>query len=296
VNKILENIYEVLLYIFNYPYLQALVIPIIIVMLIWILERIFLKRRISENFKSDKKTFFNELLLWVIHYTPFANIFAAISCFGLFNFLKIFLRSIPFDFILNIDKTYLVIILIIMVDLSGYVCHILLHKFKLLWNFHQFHHSAKKFNVLTVHRVHFFEISFIKLSQTGTLIVLGGNLEVFWSWYIISSISGCIKHSNFRFNYPGILKYIFQSPAHHWVHHSDNINHYNTNYGEVFQIWDTIFRTGYNPNNEEMKNLSIGTDETKSNAGNFIELFIFPYKKLIGKGKCYSPNTSIDKR
>ena len=280
--KVIEKYYEIINLFLNYPYISSLSIPISIVILIWICEFIFLKRDFKKNFHHNNN-FIGEFLLWVIHYTPVANVFAALSSFGLFNILKYSLNNFSIPFFGNLEYNSKVIILILLVDFTGYLGHVFLHKFKPFWNFHQFHHSAKSFNVLTVHRVHFFEISFIKLTQTLSLILLGGDLVVFWWYYILSNIIGHLKHSNFIFNFPGILKHIIQSPAHHWVHHSNKKIHHDKNFGEIFQIWDTIFKTAYNPSLKELKKINLGTNETNSFAKDLIKLFIFPYKEIFKK-------------
>ena len=275
--------YDTIHIITSYPYLKALFFPFFSVLLIWFLEWVFIGRKIQENFLSKEKTFYTELILWLSHYTPVASILSSVSCFGIFNLIKFLLRKYPFDLFQNVGLNYKIVIYLTVVDFSGYLAHFILHKVEGFWNFHQFHHSAQEFNVLTVNRVHFFEKSFIKLTQTSTLILLGGGIEVFWWWYMFSTFLGHLKHSNFRFNYPGILKYIIQSPAHHWIHHSDNPNHYDTNYGEILQIWDTIFGTGLNPKQKEILEINIGTNYTKNYADNFLHLFFSPYKKIFKK-------------
>lgn len=283
-DTIKDKIYEIINLFLNYPYISSLTIPIIIVVSIWALERIFLNRDFKENFHSNNN-FFGELFLWILHYTPIANVFAALSSFGLFNVLKYSLNEFTIPFIINLNYNLKVIILILLVDLTGYLGHVFLHKFKPFWNFHQFHHSANSFNVLTVHRVHFFEIAFIKLTQTSSLILLGGDLVVFWWYYIIGNIIGHLKHSNFVFNYPGIFKHIIQSPAHHWVHHSNKQTHYDKNFGETFQIWDTIFQTAYNPSKKEINKINLGTKDTNSFSRDLLKLFIYPYKEIFKKNK-----------
>ena len=39
------------------------------------------------------------------------------------------------------------------------------------------------------------------------------------------------------------ISYFLQSPALHWLHHSNNPKHFNCNIGNTYTIWDKLFGT-----------------------------------------------------
>ena len=252
-----------------------------ILIFIWILEKVtsINKQTPEKNLSKNKSImYFWEVVLWLIHYTPFLPIFAGLSSFGIFNIFKVFLKIPEYDLFKDIDNNLRIILFILLLDFFAYLSHFLLHKSRLLFKFHSFHHSASNFNIVTVHRVHFFEVAFIKIFQTFALVLLGGNIQIFWIYHIFSSFIGHIKHSNFKFNYPGFFKYLIQSPAHHWVHHSDNPKHYDKNFGDVFQIWDVLFKPNYDPTPQELKTINLGLKGIDYIKYNLMNLFLYPYK------------------
>lgn len=259
--------------------LNSLFTPLLIVLFLWISECIFL----GNPRPSKNKIQIKELILWFIHYSPISNALALISSFGVFNIIKWLLNDYRIYELNDLNPTVKALFYLIIIDFLGYLVHYLFHKIRMLWNFHQFHHSAKSFDIITVHRVHFFEISFLKISHTLPLVLLGGEFKLFSLYYIFSVFLGHVKHSQFKFNWPSFIKYVIQSPAHHWIHHSNKPEHFNKNFGEVLQLWDTIFNTGYNPNINEIKNIELGTNETTLIYDNFYKLFTYPYLFFFNK-------------
>lgn len=260
----------------NLDLYKSIVFPLLIVTAIFLLERKFVPQpQIVE--KNSKNTFVWESILYILHYTPILPILSALGSFGIFNLLKILLKIPDYTLFDQINPNLRNVVFILLVDFFAYVSHYILHKNKLLFKFHSFHHSASHFNIVTVHRVHFVEVAFIKVFQTFALVMLGGNAEVFWSYYFLGTVIGHLKHSNFKFNYPGFLKYLIQSPAHHWVHHSKNPKHFDKNFGDNFQIWDFLFGTNYDPSVEEINEIELGLDETQNIKDNFWDLFLLGY-------------------
>ena len=65
--------------------------------------------------------------------------------------------------------------------------------------------------------------------------------------YIIYTLLGFVHayvgHSSLFLIYPKPISYILFSPSLHWIHHSENENHYDKNFGFVFPFWDKLFGT-----------------------------------------------------
>ena len=52
-----------------------------------------------------------------------------------------------------------------------------------------------------------------------------------------------LGHCSVKILYPKPFSYIFLSPSLHWLHHSTNPKHFNSNIGNVFVFWDKLFGT-----------------------------------------------------
>jgi len=151
------------------------------------------------------------------------------------------------------------LVLILTADFTRYCVHRLLHEIPLLWSFHKVHHSAEVMTPLTLYRSHPIEVMLSLLRDfltigfvSGTffylfgesvdiVVILGVNIGRF-----IFNITGAnLRHSHVWLSYGHRFEKIFISPAQHQIHHSNNSNHYNKNYGSQFALWDWVFGTLY---------------------------------------------------
>jgi sterol desaturase/sphingolipid hydroxylase (fatty acid hydroxylase superfamily) len=142
---------------------------------------------------------------------------------------------------------WLYIILGLMVlDLVGaWLIHLIQHKIKWLWKFHIVHHSDMHVDTTTANRHHpvesFFRAGFTLLA----VIISGAPMWLVMLYQSTSVVFSQFNHANI--NLPKWLdtgiSFIFVSPNMHKVHH-----HYlqpltDTNYGNLFSLWDRIFQT-----------------------------------------------------
>jgi sterol desaturase/sphingolipid hydroxylase (fatty acid hydroxylase superfamily) len=138
-----------------------------------------------------------------------------------------------------------VIFSFIFLDFIYYVYHVLMHRFKTVWRFHAIHHSDTVLNVSTSLREHPVE-TVIRLSQYMFFCVLIG--PAFWIIALhqfIQVASKIIIHSNFRLpdRLDKYLSYIFITPNMHHVHHHHVRPYTDSNYGDLFSVWDHVFGT-----------------------------------------------------
>lgn len=238
-------------------------------------------QRIIKNRKSATI----DILSWFFHYSPLFSIVLAASTFGVLNVVKLFLHAKMPVLIGLEDGLAKFFLLFIAYDFLGYWGHRLMHSSEFTWKFHEFHHSARTFNIFTVHRVHPVDSAVVKFFQTFVVLAIGATtVDVVW-FTVLTLLLGTVKHSNLIVNYPKPFNIIVQSPGQHWIHHSENSTHYNKNFGEILQIWDFIFRTHCDLPNEELKHLAIGTPDTKDFHDSFSKLFFWPYKSVVSKTK-----------
>ena len=160
-------------------------------------------------------------------------------------------------------------------EFGYWLSHYMLHHIPWLWEFHKVHHSAEVMTPLTEwrqHPVEFFLVPFIMGSVTSVVLafigwLFGPNLTYALLWNPNLILMGFVvtylhlRHSHVKLRASGVLGHIFQSPAHHQVHHSTDPRHFNKNLGFCLSVWDYIFGTLHIPAKDEV--LTFGLfDET----------------------------------
>jgi sterol desaturase/sphingolipid hydroxylase (fatty acid hydroxylase superfamily) len=134
---------------------------------------------------------------------------------------------------------------VLMLDLATYWCHVALHKVPAWWKFHRVHHSDFAVDVTTSFRQHPGEtvIRYAFLAAAGS--AFGVSPIAFAIYRTLSAISALIEHANLRVpvRVDEVLSLVVTWPTLHKVHHSRDERETDTNYGNIFSIWDRLFFT-----------------------------------------------------
>jgi sterol desaturase/sphingolipid hydroxylase (fatty acid hydroxylase superfamily) len=133
------------------------------------------------------------------------------------------------------------IILLIAQDFLFYLLHYVDHYCRFFWAVHVTHHSSEEFNLTVGFRSSVFQplyrfIYFIPLSLSG----FDGKDIMFI--YSATQIYGILIHTKY-IGKLGFLEWFMSTPSHHRVHHGSNIPYLDKNMGMVFIIWDRLFGT-----------------------------------------------------
>lgn len=135
---------------------------------------------------------------------------------------------------------------VILYDFTTYWIHRASHQFPLLWKFHRVHHSDTHMDSSTTFRFHPLEI--ILVYQTGNVLtaaLFGTDMTSLALYYLILYVFFFLEHSNL--NYPNWLNHTFGlvlvMPDHHRVHHHKDQRYTDSNFADIFILWDRIFRT-----------------------------------------------------
>lgn len=189
--------------------------------------------------------------------------------FGLLGYLGIstFLGQIVFSFIV--------------IDFFYWVYHFFMHKFGIVWRFHAVHHSDKVLNVSTSLREHPIE-TIIRLSHYMVVCwILGPIIWLISLHQFIQVISKIIIHSNWRLpdKIDNYLSWIILTPNMHHVHHHEKQPYTDSNFGDLFSIWDRLFGTfRYLPKEEVVFGLDVIVFEDRdSKYLKFKELMKIPF-------------------
>jgi sterol desaturase/sphingolipid hydroxylase (fatty acid hydroxylase superfamily) len=141
-----------------------------------------------------------------------------------------------------------VIVVVAALDLSFYLAHIAMHRFRFLWRFHRVHHSDPLVDVTTTVRQHPGEGVIRYVAMAACAIPLGagpGGFALYRAW---AALNGLLEHANVRAPAPldRALALVTTWPHMHKVHHSRRANETDTNYGNIFSVWDRLLGT-YTP-------------------------------------------------
>lgn len=130
-------------------------------------------------------------------------------------------------------------------DLFAYFAHVLLHKSRLGWQFHRVHHSENAVDVTTTFRQHPGETVWRIFWQLAAVLVVGIPLWVVIVYLVLSSLNAQMEHANIRLNgrLDRALRPLIVTPHMHKVHHSRDQKETDSNYSNIFSVWDRLFGT-----------------------------------------------------
>ena len=134
---------------------------------------------------------------------------------------------------------------VLALDLFAYFAHVLLHKSWLGWQFHRVHHSENAVDVTTAFRQHPGDTVWRIFWQLAGIIVFGIPLWVVIVYLIFSGLNAELEHANIRLNrrVDWFLRLLIVTPNMHKVHHSRDQSETDSNYSNIFSIWDKLFGT-----------------------------------------------------
>lgn len=140
---------------------------------------------------------------------------------------------------------YAIIGLLLLDFIGAYLAHFTEHKVKFLWHFHLIHHSDTWVDTTSGNRHHPGEsvIRFV-FTLVGVFIV-GSPMWMVFLYQTISVISTQFTHANIALpeKLDNFLSYFIVSPNMHKVHHHYKLPYTDSNYGNIFSVWDRIFGT-----------------------------------------------------
>jgi sterol desaturase/sphingolipid hydroxylase (fatty acid hydroxylase superfamily) len=138
---------------------------------------------------------------------------------------------------------------IVSLDFFGWTSHVLMHKVSWLWRVHRVHHSDSHVDVTTSFRQHPVEGLLRFLFMIIPAFALGLPPALVAVYRLFSGINAVFEHANVRLWMPldRALRLVVVTPGMHKVHHSRNQVETDSNYGNLFSLFDRLFRTYVSP-------------------------------------------------
>ncbi len=223
----------------NLTSLQKLIWIIGMMTIFWILEGAYPLRKF--DYKKWEHAKANLILLIT---TIIINVLFGLATVGIFNWLE----QSQFGLLNLVELPVWVEMLfaIMLLDfLAQYVVHYLLHKVEFMWRFHMVHHSDTHVDVTSGTRHH--PIDFI-MRETFALIAIliaGLPLAYYVLYRILTILFTYFSHANIRLPIwlDKTISLVFISPNTHKFHHHFEMPWTDTNYGNIFSLWDRAFGT-----------------------------------------------------
>ena len=162
---------------------------------------------------------------------------------------------------------YELVIMFLFTTFLHYWYHRLMHH-KFFWELHKLHHSATEMNVLTASREHPLVVSISTILLSLPVFIFGVSVEIVFIYAAVSGMYDLFLHSKVNL-VPKWARLFMIDTLTHYIHHSKYKEHYNSNFGNMFVIWDKLFKTYIEPKDNEK--VVIGIPNNNYNTGNYFQ-------------------------
>ena len=140
---------------------------------------------------------------------------------------------------------------LLLLDLIGaYSIHYIEHKIKWMWKFHMVHHEDTHVDTTTANRHHPGESVFRAVFTLIGVGLCGAPMWLVMMYQSVSVVLTQFNHANIRLPLwlDNGLSWLLVSPNMHKVHHHYMRPQTDSNYGNIFSVWDHCFGTfNYTP-------------------------------------------------
>ena len=166
-------------------------------------------------------------------------------------------------------------------EFGHFIYHFLAHKVRLFWCLHSTHHTPEDMNLSVSHAHFFLEAPYADLIRTTVCILLGVHPAMLFVIMFVDGTYGTFIHAGenlIKNGRLGFLNKIILTPSRHRVHHARNPLYIDTNYCNLLNIWDRVFRTYQ----EEDHHIDIDYGVTREiNSGSFIDVYFGEFITLF---------------
>ena len=148
---------------------------------------------------------------------------------------------------LHLDNLWLqAIVGLLFMDLIGaYTAHYVQHKTKYLWRFHLIHHTDTWIDTTSANRHHPGESIIRFIFTILAILIVGAPIWLFFLYQSLSVFLSQFNHANMKMpkNIDRWISYLIVSPDMHKIHHHYKLPYTDSNYGNIFSVWDRLFGT-----------------------------------------------------
>ena len=135
-------------------------------------------------------------------------------------------------------------VIFVAMDACNWLAHLANHRVRVLWRFHELHHSQEDMSVLTVFRTHpLIHVSYLIALMPAIVLLANGALST--TLLVVYAAIVAFAHSNTNLGF-GPLERLLVSPNFHRIHHKLD-GPQDVNLGFALTIWDQLFHRAVFP-------------------------------------------------
>jgi sterol desaturase/sphingolipid hydroxylase (fatty acid hydroxylase superfamily) len=173
------------------------------------------------------------------------------------------------------------ILLLVLFDFFIYWQHVYSHKWKWLWRFHQVHHFDPELDATSALRFHPIELLISFGFKVVLVFLFSPTAQTVFLFEVILNSLALFNHSNWRlpFHLDTPLSRLIVTPQMHLIHHHQDVQYTDTNFGFCLSIWDQLFKTRTLTNKVDILSIPIGQDDYSTNSDDTLNMLYKPFKK-----------------
>jgi sterol desaturase/sphingolipid hydroxylase (fatty acid hydroxylase superfamily) len=190
-----------------------------------------------------------DLLYTVLNATLVVPLVVALSL----SFAEVARKSMPWIVLPHVGfvpRWSVIAVIFVAMDGCNWFAHWANHRVRMLWRFHELHHSQEDMSVLTVFRTHpLIHVSYLITLIPGIILVANGAVPI--TLLVVYAAVVAFEHSNTNLSY-GPLNRILVSPNYHRIHHRLE-GRQDVNLGFALTIWDQLSHRAVFPTKDTIR-------------------------------------------
>ena len=170
--------------------------------------------------------------------------------------------------------------------IGAYLVHWTQHKVKWMWRFHLVHHTDPNVDTTTANRHHPVESVFRFTFTIMAAVIVGAPMYLIMLYQTLSAALSQFNHASFQTPQwlDKAISWVIVTPRMHRVHHHYVLPYTDSNYGNIFSIWDRLFGTFSAMDNQK---IVFGIDthphaNEQGNIGTMLKLPFQAYRQPVG--------------
>lgn len=230
---------SLILYFETIPSLHRSIILVGGISFFWLLEGLLPLRRLPyKKWQHALPNFFFTITSILVNFSLAFLLLTTADWVNTNQFGLLHLVSLPF-------WLYVLLGVLFLDFIGAYLAHWTEHRLKPLWMVHLVHHSDHHVDTTTANRHHPFE-SVVRFTFTLVAVfILGTPIAVVMLYQSLSVVLSQFNHANIQLpkKVDTVLSFILVTPHMHKVHHHYVLPYTDSNFGNIFAIWDRLLGT-----------------------------------------------------
>ena len=230
---------SLILYFETIPALHRSIILVGGISFFWLLEGLLPLRRLPyKKWQHALPNFFFTITSILVNFSLAFLLLTTADWVNTNQFGLLHLVSLPF-------WLYVLLGVLFLDFIGAYLAHWTEHRLKPLWMVHLVHHSDHHVDTTTANRHHPFE-SVVRFTFTLVAVfILGTPIGVVMLYQSLSVVLSQFNHANIQLpkKVDTVLSFILVTPHMHKVHHHYVLPYTDSNFGNIFAIWDRLLGT-----------------------------------------------------